>query len=455
MSVDEERPAARSVDAGPETSPDIAADSSADSSGLTAELQPASKRDRQRKRRRRPVRRTLIVTHRWLSLILGIGLLVITTSGALVLYSPEYFRVTHSSIYETTTSPNPISAAQAVAIVDRAHPDFKAGSFNFEHGLYEVGSSDEATGYFYGVDPGSGRITGRANPNTGPMAFLENLHECFLTCDSYPGYVGFLEHPVPSLGMKWLSDLTWASFILALGAVMLLFLVGSGAVLWWPGVRRWSHGFRVRWKKGRYARDYDLHQVLGMAALPFLLMWGLTGAGFELNFVNTAWYTVTGGQTPAEEQYDFASTEVTKPATPDIGLDAASSAAIRAAGGGKLVYADLPAADDATGYYSMYLAKGHDPYRHGLYPGAVAVAVDRHDATHVKVMSTGNGATLSNTIWDEWGAPVFHYGVAVNGWWRLGWLAFGLMPLVLAGTGISTWLAKRGVKKRRREAAAT
>jgi uncharacterized iron-regulated membrane protein len=193
--------------------------------------------------------------------------------------------------------------------VNQAHPDFQAGSVNLYKGLYEVSSVDQdAIPGFYGVDSGTGNITGRVYPDRGVMAFMTQIHECFFTCDNYPGFISALNNPVPTLGMSWLTDVTWSGLILGIFGLFLIFLGVSGIWLWWPGIKKIAHGFRVRFDKGRYARDYDLHQVVGMVAIPFLLMWGLTGANFEFHWVSTAWYAVTGGQQVADD--DFASIEV-------------------------------------------------------------------------------------------------------------------------------------------------
>ncbi len=159
-----------------------------------------------------------------------------------------------------------------------AHPDFRPSSVNVYHGLYEIGSADDdAHPGFYGVDPGTGRITGFVDPDKGFMALMEQIHECFFTCDDYPAYLAFLNQPVPALGMHWLSGVTVSGFILGVLGLLLLFLALSGIWLWWPSLRRFSNGFRVRTGNGRYARDYDLHQVIGMIALPLLLLWAVTG----------------------------------------------------------------------------------------------------------------------------------------------------------------------------------
>lgn len=53
------------------------------------------------------------------------------------------------------------------------------------------------------------------------------------------------------------------------------------------------------------------------------------------------------------------------------------------------------------------------------------------------------------------GQPALHYGTAVNGYWRALWFVLGLAPLLLLITGVSTWLYRRRVKRRRRAARQT
>nr|WP_237418113.1 PepSY-associated TM helix domain-containing protein [Actinomadura rayongensis] len=424
---------------------------------MAVESTTAAPSGRRRTRRsvRKRTKRALVVTHRWASLILGAVLLVVTTSGAVVLYAPEYFRATHPALFHHTDSARPLSPGQALDVVRRAHPEFPATMVNFDHGVYEVGSS-EGSGPLYGVDPGTGRITGRADANGGFMGFMVNLHACGLTCAGYPGYVPWFDKAMPTFGQSWMKDVKVGGFVLAFTGVVLLLLALSGVVLWWPGVRRWRQGFRVRFGRGRFARDYDLHQVVGLAVVPFLLMWSVTGVSFEFPAVSRAWYAVTGGRTVAEPVFASGASS-----GPDITVDAAVASALGAlrptepAGTpDRVVYVSLPDADDPAGYYDVIVARGLDPWRYGVYPGQVSVGVDRHDPRHVAVLNPAHGPTLSNTVWDQWRAPMFHYGYSVNGWWRLVWLLFGLSPLVLAATGVSTWLYRRGTRRRRAAARA-
>ncbi len=61
------------------------------------------------------------------------------------------------------------------------------------------------------------------------------------------------------------------------GAVLLLVLAITGAIIWWPGIRTWRRSLfvdmRATWKR----LNWNLHSVLGMWFLVFVLIWGVTG----------------------------------------------------------------------------------------------------------------------------------------------------------------------------------
>ena len=164
------------------------------------------------------------------------------------------------------------------------------------------------------------------------VAFSYNLHLCGLTCEGYPGYQAWLLKDVPKIGdtLGFHEDgevypVTWGGLILGVLALLLVFLALTGIWLWWPTIRHFKRGVRIRFGKNRYARDYDLHQVVGMIALPLLLMWGLTGMSYEFGFVEKGWYKALPGEHEHEELVvdDTATTEITY----DEALAAAQEAA--------------------------------------------------------------------------------------------------------------------------------
>jgi hypothetical protein len=53
------------------------------------------------------------------------------------------------------------------------------------------------------VDAGSGAVNGQNNLYGGVVGFLENLHDCALTCEEFAGYVPWLAAPSPLAGARY------------------------------------------------------------------------------------------------------------------------------------------------------------------------------------------------------------------------------------------------------------
>ena len=62
-----------------------------------------------------------------------------------------------------------------------------------------------------------------------------------------------------------------------IAAIMLLLLAITGAVIWWPGVRTWRRSLFVETQASWKRLTWNLHSVLGIWFLLFVLMWGTTG----------------------------------------------------------------------------------------------------------------------------------------------------------------------------------
>lgn len=383
----------------------------------------------------------LRVSHRWVALVFGILLIVVTTSGALLLYKPELERLLSPTTFHRTDTGRTISAQAALAIVQRERPRFGGTSVGWNHGVWEVPDAEYTR--FVAVDPGTGRINGVREP-TAVFAFLDNLHECALSCEGLPGYVSQLNATMPGLGIPGLEKLTVGGFVLGVSGLVFILLVVGGLILWWPGVRRWRRGFQVRASKGRYARDFDLHKLVGFVALPFLALWAFTGANFELPVVHKVTDFLLPGQQPTAT---FASLPRAK-GTPDITLAQATRSVQRAYPGGRIVSATLPAKDDPAGTFSFCVDQGFNWWR--AYPGcpsAKFAAVDRHDASRVR--DTWHSDNLAQFAFGKQ-TEAAHFG-SIAGWLpRLLFLVMGLVPVLLAVTGLSTWLYKRARRKRRR-----
>jgi uncharacterized iron-regulated membrane protein len=391
------------------------------------------------------LRSLLVVSHRWTALILGLLVVVVSTSGALIVYEPEILRASNSELFHTTAADRPVSFSEAVDAVARMDPEFGVADVSLKDGVYLLSSAD-GSGQTYFVDAGTGAVNGHNNLYGGVVGFLENLHDCALTCEEYAGYVPWLAAPSAIAGFPPFSEMTWGAVLLAIAALALVILAVTAPFIWWPSFRKWRNAFRLRWRKGRFARDFDLHNVIGIVAIVPLLVWGLTGLNFEMPGFNSIWYSATGGEAPPADNYTMEPSE--RPGAP-VSLDDAIGVAEHRFPGATVTWVGMPESDD--GFYSIDLIDGGpDLWAHNaVYRGNRSVGVDALDRGHMRVF-LGPSETVSNAIADEWAQPALHYGHAVNPYWRALWFVLGLAPLALLVTGLSTWLYRRQVTRRRR-----
>lgn len=381
--------------------------------------------------------------------MLGLLLVVICTSGAILVYQPELIRTGHSSLFTATDTGHPVGFTRAVDAVHAQAPSFSADYLSLKDGVYFLSSADAGAGTWF-VDAGTGKVNGHGDLDGGILGFLVNLHDCGLTCEGYPGYVAWLAAPSPVATWGWFTaDMTWGALLLGLTGLLLVFLALSGIVIWYPGLRKWRNGFRVRIGKGRFARDTDLHNVIGIVAAVPLLIWGLTGMNFEVPGVGKVWYAATGGVERPDDAYTMPSSTT---GGPTIDLDQAIATAQSRYPGSQATWVGMPS--EGSEYYSIdLLVGGTDLWRGNVsYHGNRSIGVDAHNPRIVKEFN-GPPPTVSNTIIDSWAQPMLHYGQSVNGWWRALWFLFGLTPLALMLTGLSTWQIRRRTVRRRKRAA--
>lgn len=396
-----------------------------------------------RSRRRRvsvKARRALVLSHRWAGLVCGLLVVIVSTSGALLVYQPELVRALHPEMFHTTTTEKPAGFTQAIAEVQSRDPGIQISNASLKDGVYVLSASSGTHDTFF-VDAGTGVLNGRADLGAGVLGFLVNMHDCGFTCEDYSGYLPFLAQPCPLAQLDAFSGLSWGSALLAAAAVILLLLVIPAPFIWWNAIRKLRNALRVRWRSGRFARDFDLHAVIGIVATIPLLTWGLTGLQFEVPGLTTLWYSLTGGQasqdTPPESRGDQ-----------NVTVEQAIAAAKDQFPASEVTWIGLPDADNP--FYTVDLLDPDSPDLRAYslnYHGNRSVGVDAHDAGHLQVLR-GKPASTSNAIADEWAGPAAHFGLAVNGYWRAIWFVLGMAPLLLALTGLSTWRWRRRARLR-------
>ena len=394
---------------------------------------------------------------------------LVTTSGALLLFRPDAQRAVNEPAFTITRLPGDqaVSLVGALRTVQRVHPEFPVSRVWFDGQVYRV--FNVARSHWWSVDPGSGRILGHdGTALDGFWGLLRNLHTCMLTCSEYPGYQAWLTTVIPGTDLE-LSQAVWA--------LVALTLVGLAVSGLWLGSAALRRALRVRWSRaGRFARDSDLHRLVGLVAGPFLIVWAITGSSFELPWVEQAWYALTPGAAPVvvkdtpapaghgpdvglETAFQHAAdlvgstgvpgaggTVADRPAGPGgaAGSGGAAGAAGRAEPAGtEPIFALLP-----TGSSSRYRFRFEAaPATYGDVTDGFRVSVDRYTG-RATFEDNPPGSPAATVLWENWRYPV-HSGIVAHGWWRLPWLIFGLMPLALLVTGVSASLFRRRATRQR------
>ena len=203
-------------------------------------------------------RKLLFQVHLWTGIGLGLYILVISVSGAALVFREEIQDVAEGPI--VSTQPGEVLDLDEVKhAVETELPGWSVAWLRDREDpreAMEVWLEIEGEQRVLLVDPVSGEILGtKAGVVGAVLNFLADLHIFLLA-----GRTGLLANGV--------------------GAGFLLLMCLTGLVIWWPGIKHWRRALTVdpstKWKR----LNWDLHSAVGFWTLAFVLVWGVTGVYF-------------------------------------------------------------------------------------------------------------------------------------------------------------------------------
>jgi uncharacterized iron-regulated membrane protein len=65
-----------------------------------------------------------------------------------------------------------------------------------------------------------------------------------------------------------------------IGALLVVLLSLTGAVIWWPGIKKWRRSLSIGWRANWKRLNWDLHSAVGFWTFAFVFMWGISGIYF-------------------------------------------------------------------------------------------------------------------------------------------------------------------------------
>lgn len=215
--------------------------------------------------------------HLWLGLISGVFVLFLGITGCILAFEREIEDAIQT--YRFTESQNKplIAPTKLKAIADKALPNKKAHSVNYQPGrTAQVVYYHDAPAYYYIVF---------VNQYTGEVLKVKNMDDDFFRIIIMGHYYLWLP---PEIGQPILTTAT----------MMFVFLLISGLVLWWPKSKaarkqRFTVKLKSKWRR----LNYDLHNVLGFYMMFIAIFIGLSGMvmGFQW-FAKSVYWASSGGK---------------------------------------------------------------------------------------------------------------------------------------------------------------
>ena len=219
--------------------------------------------------------------HLWLSVPFGLIITLVCFSGAMLVFENEvneWFR--RDLYYVETVKESPLPMDKLLEKVATTLPDsvsVTGVSISSDPGrAYQVSLSKPRRASLY-VDQYTGEVKGKSE-RSGFFMFMFRMHRWLLDSMN-PGNEGIF----------------WGKMIVGVSTLLLVFVLISGIVIWWPRTRKaLKNSLKITATKGWRRFWYDLHVAGGMYALIFLLAMALTGLTWSFPWYLTAFYKVFG-----------------------------------------------------------------------------------------------------------------------------------------------------------------
>lgn len=351
--------------------------------------------------------------HKWIGLILAILIIPISLTGAALVWHDALDEALNPQRFATSGADRLVPGAYLDAAKARV-PGAPVAMLTLGTGRDPVAVSFAAAGKSQAgpparttvyLDPPTARVLDLASSNAGIVRVMHRLHGSLL---------------VPGIGRPIVG---W------IGVAMLISSF-SGLWLWWPTIGSWVRG--LRWRRHRNL-DTNLHHLFGFwIALPLFVL-SLTGAWISF----PAFFGALSGQAQTRSGGpDRGAMIRAKPlATPALTIDQVTAAATAMAGGRvqTITWPTTLKADWTVSFGQR----------------SVTVADDTGVAAEAPRREQGGVARLMRRIHDGTGMGIV---------WQVVIFLGGLLPAILAITGIIMWLRARSwktdLKQRQRARAA-
>ena len=350
-------------------------------------------------------RRTFFQVHLWAGVLIALYIVAISLSGSILVYQRDLQDDTPHLGDDRGTSP--VEFDRIVAIAQASYPGEPLAAIDLRTWHRRVIPVDLRAGdhdRIVYVDSVSQR-TVRADilqQKHALLQFLESLHN-----ELTAGRSG--------------------AIVNGIGGFLLTLMSVTGILLWWPGKTNWKRALKVKWN-ARWARlNWDLHSAFGFWTLLLVSMWGITGAYFIFPqpFQNAIGHVSSMAHLQEKPSHWLTGQGVQAP-------DAYIRKARQLYPDAQLAYFFMNTGQDG-GVVKVFLSRNPSQ---SLTILEDVVSFDPATLEVLSDISTRNftaGETLSLAVYS------IHFGDFGGQPIKLLWCVLGLIPTLLAVTGLLMW----------------
>jgi uncharacterized iron-regulated membrane protein len=203
------------------------------------------------------MRKTLLKIHMYLGLVIGLLLTMIGLTGSFIVFGEEIDAWLNPQILKVEARGEHVSAQSMLDAARQAYPNEKLARISLPRetdSAAEICFEAKREPRCVYVDPYSATILGERVPAHSLKMRVVSLHRRLLSGETGETIIGIC-------------------------GLLLLLLAFSGLVLWWPGRKNAARRLRIKRGAGSYRTAFDLHRVVGICAMLFLIISAATGAG--------------------------------------------------------------------------------------------------------------------------------------------------------------------------------
>jgi uncharacterized iron-regulated membrane protein len=201
------------------------------------------------------LRKAIFQIHLWTGIAMGLYVVAISITGSALFFRSIVNQATPGRKVVAGTGPL-LTTQQLLEAAKRAYPDYTprnvvTGSLVGQE--VEITLNRGTKRKLRIFDPYTGRDLGEAVPyQLQAMSWMLDLHVNLLAGSKGRRFNGIC-------------------------GILLTLLSVTGAIIWWPGIKKWRRSLKINLKSNWKRINWDLHSVVGFWTFAFFFMWSFTG----------------------------------------------------------------------------------------------------------------------------------------------------------------------------------